>query len=196
MAGFAILGRSSARSLAWDRGGGGRGFGRSFAAGLVVWVGGKQQSEAVHLFAQAEQFEFFQAVRQRFRFDLAEVKARRQLQGNIQQDAGQHPRMEGTVPAGFQLGAQGPFLLAEVGEYPLQIAVGLQQIDGGFGAHSLNPGYVVGRVAGEGLEVDHIFWGHAELGDDSLTTHLDGTAVLGVRPATHIENSDIAVVIN
>ena len=104
--------------------------------------------------------------------------------------------MEGTVPASFQLGAQGPFLFAEVGEYPLQVAVSLQQIDGGFGSHSLDPGNVVGRIAGEGLEVDHIFWGHAELGDDPLTTHLDGSAVLGVRPATHIENSDIAVVID
>ena len=104
--------------------------------------------------------------------------------------------MEGTVPASFQLGAQGPFLFAEVGEYPLQVAVSLQQIDGGFGSHSLDPGNVVGRIAGEGLEVDHIFWGHAELGDDSLTTHLDGTAVLGVRTATHIENRDIAVVID
>jgi len=37
----------------------------------MVWVGGKKPSEGVHLFAQAEQFKLFQAVRQRFRFDLA-----------------------------------------------------------------------------------------------------------------------------
>ena len=39
----------------------------------------------------------------------------------------------------------------------LQAAEFFDQFDGGFGSHSGNPGYVVGRIAHQGFDLDHLF---------------------------------------
>ena len=71
-----------------------------------------------------------------------------------------------------------------------------EEVDGGLGAHPLNARDVVGAVAGERLEIHHLFGGDAELGDHAFAADLAGAAVFGVGAATHVEHGDVALVVD
>ena len=73
---------------------------------------------------------------------------------------------------------------------------GLEQADGGFGTHALDSGDVVGGIACERFEVDHLLRGDAELGEYPVAANVRGPAVFGVGTTPHVEHGDIALVVD
>ena len=106
-------------------------------------------------------------------------------------------RLDGDVVLELDQAAADPRLLGELDQVlaalrlldllgPLEqlfeIAVGLDQLGGGLHADARHAGHVVDRVAGQGLDVDHLLGRHAELLD-----HLVGAD----RPVLHrVEHGD------
>ena len=74
--------------------------------------------------------------------------------------------------------------------------MGLEQGDGGLGSDALDAGDVVGAVAGEGLEVDHVLGWHSQPGDHLLAADLSGPRAPGVGAATHVEHGDVPFVVD
>ena len=73
---------------------------------------------------------------------------------------------------------------------------GLEQADGGFRTHPLDARDVVGGIARQRLEVDHLLRGDAELGDHPVAANVRGTAVFGIGTTPHVQHGDIAVVVD
>ena len=131
-------------------------------------------------------------------------------QGDVDQDLGEHARAIGVVPALAQLLQQGALehLLWILGLGPgllqllqrcvdaVHVVVGGQQVDGGLGPDTAHAWDVVGAVAGERLEVDHLLGRHAQLGEHPLAAHLGRAAVLRVGAATHVEHGDVTLVVD
>ena len=73
---------------------------------------------------------------------------------------------------------------------------GLEQADGGLRTHALDAGDVVGGIASERFEVDHLFRGDTELGDHPVAANFRGPAVFGIGTTPHVQHGDIAVVVD
>ena len=73
---------------------------------------------------------------------------------------------------------------------------GLEQADGGFRTHPLDARDVVGGIARQRLEVDHLLRGDAELGDHPVAANVRGTAVFGIGTTPHVEHGDVSVVVD
>ena len=133
---------------------------------------------------------------QQFALHRPQAQPRLGVEGHIQVDGRQLAREEGVVAAGFQLVAQAAAHLPQGPIDAVEVAVVVEQRNRGLGTDAPHAGDVVGAVAGEGLEVDHVLRRHPQLGDHSLAVDLGGAAGAGIGAAAHIENGDIALVIH
>ena len=78
----------------------------------------------------------------------------------------------------------------------VKVGVGRQQGDRCLGTDAIDSRNVVAGVAGEGLEIDDLFWGHTQLGDHPVAAHLGRAAVFGVGAAAHVKHGDVALVVD
>ena len=170
--------------------------------------GGEGDGETVHLPQQAVEFQILQAAAESGGIHGRQRQPGFLRQRDVHQDFRQLAGEISVVPIAAQLSLQGSldrtaaglrtfrFHLGEGHVDGIEIAVLLQQVDGGFGSHPTNAGDVVGAVAGEGLQVHHLLRHHPELADHTLLIDQRRAAVLGVRAASHVQNGDVPLVVH
>ena len=170
----------------------------------------EQVRKGRHLAAQAEQLQLLQACGQRVAVHAAEFQPRLARKWDVHQDFGQHPRAVGAGSVGGELAHESPlqhalgvlglgaaFLqLIESGIDAVEVGMGLQQRDGRLRTDAFHTRNVVRTVAGERLEVHHLFRGDPQLADHLFAADVHRAAVLGVRSAAHIQNGDVALIVH